>query len=178
MELKLFDHVASSESPKTAAELAGLTGADKQLIIRFLRPLTAKHFFAETGYETYASTPTTKFLTTSTVTGGFKFMSVAPFPHSHPLNSPGSTKPPPPFHTPAYLSNTTYANPTGPNGPFQSAFSTEPPMFPWLMQHPRAISNSNDLMAGQRMSRVDWFDFATPPLFSSTTMLPPEIRRC
>lgn len=45
-------------------------------------------------------------------------------------------------------------------GVFQSALRTELPMFPWLMANPEHMSNFNDLMMGQRMNRIEWFDFA------------------
>jgi hypothetical protein len=45
-------------------------------------------------------------------------------------------------------------------GCFQDAFNTDLQMFPWLMKHPDQMSNFNDLMAGQKMNRVDWFTFA------------------
>ncbi len=45
-------------------------------------------------------------------------------------------------------------------GNFQSAFNTELQMFPWLMEHPLQMSNFNDLMMGQRMNRIEWFNFA------------------
>ena len=62
-------------------------------------------------------------------------------------------------HMPTFLSHTSYANPEGPMGCFQSAFSTSLQLFPWLMEHPDQMVNFNDLMIGQRLSRVEWYSF-------------------
>ena len=63
-------------------------------------------------------------------------------------------------HMPQFLTQTSFKNPEGPMGCFQSAFKTESELFPWLMKHPEQMSNFNDLMAGQRLSRIEWFDVA------------------
>jgi hypothetical protein len=60
---------------------------------------------------------------------------------------------------PTFLSQTQFANPEGPMGCFQSAFSTDLQLFPWLMAHPEQMVNFNDLMIGQRLSRVEWYSF-------------------
>ncbi|TVY18906.1 O-methyltransferase asqD [Lachnellula arida] len=146
MGMGLVEPIASSESPKTASELASITGADKQLIVRILRPLTTMGIFAEVGYETYAATPTTKILTVPSVGGGFKFM----------FDQAATSV----IHMPHFLAHTSFANPAGPSTAFQSAFTTDLQLFPWLMQHASPMSNFNDLMTGQRMTRIEWFDFA------------------
>jgi hypothetical protein len=58
---------------------------------------------------------------------------------------------------PAFLAKTGFKNPEG--GVFQSAFNTPLDLFPWLMEHPDQMSNFNDLMAGQRQNRTEWYDF-------------------
>jgi hypothetical protein len=62
---------------------------------------------------------------------------------------------------PAFLSKTRYTNPEGPMGCFQSAFDTDLQMFPWLMTHPEHMVNFNDLMIGQRLTRVEWYSFVS-----------------
>ncbi|TVY47936.1 Demethylsterigmatocystin 6-O-methyltransferase [Lachnellula occidentalis] len=146
MGMGLVEPIASSESPKTASELASITGANKQLIVRILRPLTTMGIFAEVGHETYTATPITKILTVPSVGGGFKFM------YDQAATSV--------MHMPQFLAMTSFANPAGPLTAFQSAFNTDLQLFPWLMQHPSPMSNFNDLMTGQRMNRIEWFDFA------------------
>jgi hypothetical protein len=61
---------------------------------------------------------------------------------------------------PQFLANTSFVNPAGPLTSFQSAFNTDLQLFPWLMQHPTSMRNFNDLMTGQRMNRIEWFNFA------------------
>ena len=100
----------------------------------------------EVGYEKYAATPITKILTVPSVGGGFRFM----------FDQAATSV----VHMPEFLAKTSFQNPEGPMGNFQSAFDTELQMFPWLMEHPEQMSNFNDLMMGQRMNRIEWFNFA------------------
>lgn len=60
-------------------------------------------------------------------------------------------------HLPVYLAETEFAEPTG--GFFKNAFCTDIDLFPWLMAHPKPLSNFNDCMVEQRLHRVDWFNF-------------------
>ncbi|KAK0108211.1 hypothetical protein ONS95_003031 [Cadophora gregata] len=144
MAMGLIELIVSGT--KTASELASLTRCDKQLIVRILRPLSTMKIVDETGYEKYAATPITKILTVPSVGGGFKFM----------FDQAATSV----VHMPQYLAKTSFKNPEGPSGNFQSAFNTDLQMFPWLMEHPEQMSNFNDLMMGQRMNRIEWFNFA------------------
>lgn len=63
------------------------------------------------------------------------------------------------MHMPAFLSKTSYQNPQGPNGCFQSAFNTNQQLFPWLMEHPEQMRNFNDMMVGWKMNSNDWLTF-------------------
>lgn len=121
--------------------------------------------FDEVGKETYAATPTSHILTVPSVGGGFRFMFVP--------NQTAATPNPLTIcerrfdiaatsvvQMPKFLRETGFKNPEGPSGNFQSAFSTKLQMFPWLMENPEDMSNFNDLMTGQRMNRIEWFDFA------------------
>jgi hypothetical protein len=49
--------------------------------------------------------------------------------------------------------------PSRANGRLQSAFNTELQLFFWLMQHPQHMSDSNDLMEGQRINRIERYAF-------------------
>lgn len=100
----------------------------------------------EIGCEKYAATAITKILTVPSVGGGFRFM----------FDQAATSV----IHMPEFLAKTSFKNPEGPMGNFQSAFNTELQMFPWLMEHPQQMSNFNDLMMGQRMNRIEWFNFA------------------
>ncbi|PVH85194.1 putative O-methyltransferase [Cadophora sp. DSE1049] len=144
MAMGLIEPIVSGS--KTATELASLTKCDKQLIVRILRPLSTMKIVEETGYEQYAATPITNILTVPSVSGGFGFM----------FDQAATSV----IHMPQFLAKTSFKNPEGPMGNFQSAFNTDLQMFPWLMEHPEQMSNFNDLMMGQRMNRIEWFNFA------------------
>jgi hypothetical protein len=60
-----------------------------------------------------------------------------------------------------YIScQTGFKNPEGPIGYFQSAFKTDMQMFAWLMQTQEQMGYFNNLIIGQRMTRIEWFDVA------------------
>lgn len=94
------------------------------------------------GIEKYAATPITHALAVPAIGGGFKFMF-----------DQGATAC---AHLPTYLAKTKFKNSEG--GCFQSAFGTDLELFPWLMQNPQQMANFNDLMAGQRQNRTEWWD--------------------
>ncbi|KAG4416780.1 hypothetical protein IFR04_010109 [Cadophora malorum] len=144
MAMGLIEPIVSGS--KTATDLASLTKCDKQLIVRILRPLSTIKIVEEIGCEKYAATAITKILTVPSVGGGFRFM----------FDQAATSV----IHMPEFLARTSFKNPEGPMGNFQSAFNTELQMFPWLMEHPQQMSNFNDLMMGQRMNRIEWFNFA------------------
>lgn len=115
-------------------------------IVRIMRPLTAVGIFGEVRFETYTSTPISQILAVPSVGGGFKFMF-----------DEGAVAA---VHIPAFLTKTGFKNPEGAMGCFQSAFNTDLQMFPWLMQNPEQMGYFNDLMEGQRLTRIEWFDVA------------------
>ncbi|KAH8594262.1 putative O-methyltransferase [Bisporella sp. PMI_857] len=144
LEMGVIDAISSSNGPTTSADLANATNADKQLIVRVLRPLTAMKIVDEVGIETYNANPISRILTVQAIKGGFKFDEAAKSV----------------VNMPEFLHKTAYKNPQGPMGCFQDTFQTDLQMFPWLIQHPDQMRYFNDLMAGQKMNRVDWFAFA------------------
>jgi hypothetical protein len=44
-------------------------------------------------------------------------------------------------------------------GTFQSTFDIKLKIFFWLMQHPKHMSDFNNLMEGQRMKTIEWYTF-------------------
>ncbi|KAJ3572280.1 hypothetical protein NPX13_g5102 [Xylaria arbuscula] len=58
----VIQEIAKSEIAKSADELATVSGADKLLIVRLLRPLNALGFVKETKQEEYIPTPVTKII--------------------------------------------------------------------------------------------------------------------
>jgi demethylsterigmatocystin 6-O-methyltransferase len=61
-DLKLFELLASSESPLTVEELSKETGAASTLLGRILRYLASMKLIKETGKDQYTSTNITKTL--------------------------------------------------------------------------------------------------------------------
>jgi len=145
IELGLFEALNKSEGPKNATQLAKITGGDKLLIVRILRPLTAIHFVIEAGFETYAAGSVSKAFDLPGLLGGFKFM--------HDEAAFSCTK------MAEFLAQNGYKNPEGPNGVFQYAEKTDLHMFPWLMQHPAKLTNFLNMLEGWREGRVFWYDF-------------------
>ncbi|KAK4691124.1 hypothetical protein P7C71_g5810, partial [Lecanoromycetidae sp. Uapishka_2] len=145
IELGLFETLNNSEGPKTATELANITGGEKLLIVRILRPLAAMHFVIETGFETYVAGPVSKAFAIPGLLGGFKFM--------HDDAALSCTK----IHE--FLAQSEFKNPEGPNGVFQFAEHTELPLFPWLIQRPAKLTNFLNMLEGWREGRVFWYDF-------------------
>ncbi|KAI9711821.1 MAG: hypothetical protein M1820_001966 [Bogoriella megaspora] len=137
--------LASSSNPMTAEQLSQVTGGDKTLIVRLLRPLTVQGVVAEVDSELYAATPITKLLTDPVIVGGYTFMFSCP---THSLSL-----------MPGYLQNNNWKNVNGYPGPFQSAKDTKLELWPWLCEHPELLSHFAKFMGGQRMMRIDWFNF-------------------
>ncbi|KAF6231715.1 hypothetical protein HO173_010017 [Letharia columbiana] len=144
IEMGLIDALNKSESPMTATELASITGGDKLLIVRILRPLAATHMVIETGYETYVAGAVSKALAIPALSGGFKFL--------HDEGALCCNK------MPEFLAQTDYKNPEGPMGVFQHAENTELQFFPWLMQNPAKINNFLTMLEGWRAGRAQWFE--------------------
>lgn len=141
----VIQEIAKSESPSSADHLAAVSGADRLLIVRLLRPLNALGFVKETSQEEYAPTAITKTLVERAMLGGYQFMSSAA---TRSL-----------ANMPFYLEKTGFKNVEGAPGPFQDAHHTEDNMFQWLIKDPPMMGNFNALMTGQRADRQQWFDF-------------------
>ena len=142
IEMGLFETLNKSDWPQTGAELARITGGDKLLIVRILRPLAAMHFVIETGFQTYVAGQVSKALA---IPGLFKFM--------HDDASHSCIK----VHE--FLAQNGFKNPEGLNGPFQYTEKTDLHMFPWLMQYPAKLTNFVTMLKGWKEERVFWFDF-------------------
>ncbi|EMR61870.1 putative o- protein [Eutypa lata UCREL1] len=141
----VIQEIAQSDSPLSADDLAKVSGADRLLIVRLLRPLSALGFVKETNQEEYGPTPITKTLVDRALLGGYQFM------YSAATRSLANM--------PFYLEKTGFAHVDGAPGPFQDAHSTTDNMFPWLVKDPPMMGNFNAFMSGQRADRKQWFDF-------------------
>ncbi|KAI0544971.1 S-adenosyl-L-methionine-dependent methyltransferase [Xylaria curta] len=141
----VVQEIAKSDSSISADQLASVSGADKLLIVRLLRPLNALGFVNETKQEEYAPTPITKILVDRALLGGYQFMFSAATRSLANL--------------PFYLEKTHFKHVEGAPGPFQDAHNTQDNMFPWLIKDPPMMGNFNAFMTGQRADRKQWFDF-------------------
>ncbi|KAI0114297.1 S-adenosyl-L-methionine-dependent methyltransferase [Nemania sp. FL0031] len=140
----VIDEIAKSDSPTSADRLSKVSGAERLLIVRLLRPLNALGFIKETSPEMYAPTPITKALVDRALLGGYQFMFSAATRSLANL--------------PFYLEKTGFKNVSGAPGPFQDAHDTQDNMFPWLIKDPPMMVNFNAFMTGQRADRKQWFD--------------------
>ncbi|KAH7309198.1 S-adenosyl-L-methionine-dependent methyltransferase [Stachybotrys elegans] len=141
----VIQEIAKSEHPLSANDLANTSGAEKLLIVRLLRPLTALGIVREVGQETYAPTAITKTLVDRALLGGYQFMFSAA---TRSL-----------ANMPFYLEKSGFKHVNGAPGPFQDAHQTKDNMFPWLIKDPLMMGNFNAFMTGQRADRKQWFDF-------------------
>ncbi|KAI0886762.1 S-adenosyl-L-methionine-dependent methyltransferase [Annulohypoxylon maeteangense] len=140
----VIQEIAKTDSPSSADKLAQATGADRLLIVRLLRPVSAIGVVEETSQEEYAPTPITKALVGRVLSGGYQFMFSAA---TRSL-----------ANMPFYLEKTGFKNVEGIPGPFQDAHGTQDGMFPWLIKDPALMGNFNAFMTGQRIDRKQWFD--------------------
>lgn len=69
-DLGLFDLITTK--PRTAHELAVLTGADEYLIVRLMRMMVATGFAAQEGHRAYSATPVSKQMTIPSVRAGVR----------------------------------------------------------------------------------------------------------
>ncbi|KAF2236206.1 S-adenosyl-L-methionine-dependent methyltransferase [Viridothelium virens] len=145
IKLGVIEHLAKAPAPMSSAELSKATGGDQVLIVRLCRPLLPQGIIAEVDAELYAATPITKLLTDPVIVGGYTFMFSCP---SHTLTQ-----------MPQYLQDNGWKNVNGYPGPFQAAKSTKLTMWPWLCEHPDLLNHFAKFMGGQRMMRIDWFNF-------------------
>ncbi|MCJ1286004.1 hypothetical protein MMC26_005346 [Xylographa opegraphella] len=140
--------IVQSRTPMTVTQLATITGADKVLIVRLLRPLVALGYFTETDIETYTSTPISQMLTAPHFFGGFQFLSA------------GATKSL--AYLPDYLAMTGFRSVNSVPGPFEYTMGAneygECGMFEWLLSDPPMLANWNAFMSGRRAYRKQWYE--------------------
>ncbi|KAI1261979.1 S-adenosyl-L-methionine-dependent methyltransferase [Xylariaceae sp. FL1019] len=74
MSAGVIQEIAKAKPSVTADHLASVSGADRLLIVRLLRPLAALGVVKETSQEVYAPTPITKVLVDCALLGGYQFM--------------------------------------------------------------------------------------------------------
>jgi GTP-sensing pleiotropic transcriptional regulator CodY len=70
--LGIFEKLAGSDEPLTAAYLAEESGADRALVVRLLRIAAAWGIVTETGSETYAATGASRILAIPSAAAGLR----------------------------------------------------------------------------------------------------------
>ncbi len=111
-----------------------------------MRVLAAMNIVREVDIKTYESGPVGKALTKDAgLEGGLKFMFDVPAQAA--------------IKMPETLSKTEWKNPSGQPAIFKQAFGQASHPFSYLGTHPSTLTDFNNLMAGQRYNRLNWFDF-------------------
>ncbi|MCJ1270763.1 hypothetical protein MMC22_010660 [Lobaria immixta] len=138
-----FKALADGDNQKTATELANVTGAERGLIVRLFRVLTAVGIVAEVGQETYASTSVTIALTHPSI-----YSSVENFGGESLCVFAG---------LPDYLVQNNYRMPSDPSkAPFVNVYGKR--YFDYLKDNSTRGSNFNVFMEGQREGKKNWLD--------------------
>jgi len=146
IDLDLFNKIASSETPKSSADLAKSSGGEELLIIRILRALSGLGFVNEVGEQQWTATPLTKAMTIPPIAAG----------HIHFWDRGTATM----VKIPQYFKENGYKSPKDPmNGALQYAFHTNLEAFDYWHKSPAILNNFNTFMAGVRGSRPSWVEW-------------------
>ncbi|CZR65029.1 related to O-methyltransferase [Phialocephala subalpina] len=136
IDLKLFNIIADTEGNITSKDLAAKTGAEEQLLVRVLRPLTFAGLVIEAGDRTYAANEVTKHLKGPSVQAGMIHFFDAG------LRSLS--------YMPEYFRNNGYKLPSDSvSGPLQFAFNTPLESYAFWNTMPAFADNFNTFMAGK-----------------------------
>ncbi|KAF8849910.1 sterigmatocystin 8-O-methyltransferase [Acephala macrosclerotiorum] len=136
IDLKLFNIIAETETNVTSKDLAAKTGAEEQLLVRVLRPLTFAGLVTEAGDRTYAANAVTKHLMGPSVQAGMIHFFDAG------LRSLS--------YMPEYFRNNGYKLPSDSvSGPLQFAFKTPLESYAFWNTMPAFADNFNTFMAGK-----------------------------
>ncbi|KAI9039782.1 putative O-methyltransferase [Aspergillus affinis] len=133
MDLKLFEALANSDSPRTVTSLAEQLKAGPDLLARILRYLASHNLIQETGVEEFAGNLTTQLLA--------KKGTDAIFSHGFHVAGPVLQV------TPTFLTETKYQDISETNKtPFQKAFNTDLSASEWLAEHPEQTQHVQQAM--------------------------------
>ncbi|KAF2998612.1 hypothetical protein E8E13_007005 [Curvularia kusanoi] len=147
LELGVFKHIVEKERI-TSQELATATKADKILLERLLRVLTASGYVTELDESVYGPNPLTKALTTRQTAGLVEFI------YDYGMISIAKL--------PEYFEKYGYRNPDNQlSGPPQYGHNIPgQELFPYIASRPKLLSAAHAFFEGDRGSRplwVDWF---------------------
>lgn len=141
VDIDLFSKIR--DGPQSLETLAESTGTDPVLLSRCLRLLVATGIVSQDEKNHYGSSELSNALATDE-----KLQSgiIHRFDVLQPVFS----------QLPQYLRETKYANPSPPNGPWQSVIDENVPYFEWLKSHPTEAKVFNSVMAGYTSQRPRW----------------------
>ncbi|MCJ1255477.1 hypothetical protein MMC24_003293 [Lignoscripta atroalba] len=146
IDLGLYNIIAEGDNPKSAVELASISGGEQLLIVRIMRVLAAMGFVAEVDEQSYASTPITRAMAVPPLQAGHK--------HFWDQGVRCMAK------LPEFLRKNGYKCPSDPRkGSFQYAFQTDLEAFEYWAQSPDTLDNFNTFMMGNRAARPSWVDW-------------------
>ncbi|ROV87606.1 hypothetical protein VSDG_09603 [Cytospora chrysosperma] len=131
IDLGLFKLLVQSNTPVTIAQIAEMTGAEPDLLIK------------EAGKGIYSASHVTHNLSEKVAEAGLSHYFGIAAPQSQVL--------------PAFLRKNGYKNPTdGSHTPFGMAFQTTDIPYIWFSKHPENLQHFNDYMALRRTSDLTW----------------------
>ncbi|KAJ5770121.1 uncharacterized protein N7511_002172 [Penicillium nucicola] len=145
VDLGLFAILSEDEKPKTAAELAKITGADSVLLARILKHLCAMGVILETGPNEYRRTGLSISLAMKRYNDAYPCMTNCITAGVLAL--------------PAQLKKNGYKNPSdGKECAFQRGFQTDLHFFEFMKANPEAASQFNNHMTAYHQGRPSWMD--------------------
>ncbi|KAB8235889.1 S-adenosyl-L-methionine-dependent methyltransferase [Aspergillus alliaceus] len=154
VDLGIFPLLASSDTPKSVAELAEATGAEEDLLGRLLKHLAALGVVVETGPDEYRASGFSTALAIPCYGEAFACLSGCTIPALQAL--------------PAWLKENNYRSPTDPeDSPFTMGFNTDLHFFEWINTvptYPALPSHFNGLMSAYHQGRPSWMDVGFYPV--------------
>lgn len=152
VDQKIFQHLRDAPQGLTTAELAKKTGRpwDLKLLQRYLSHLVAMHVLSLSQGKWYG-TPLTNGLAEENYQKSIEFCYDTGIPSFRGM--------------PDWTKATGYQSPkTEIDGPFQYAWKSKMPFFPWLEAHPPNVTNFAQFMSAYREGKPSWFDSGFYPV--------------
>ncbi|ETS85081.1 hypothetical protein PFICI_03106 [Pestalotiopsis fici W106-1] len=152
VETKIFQYLRDAPQGLTTAELAEKTGRswDLSLLQRYLSHISAMHVLTLSQGK-WQSTPLSNGLAEQNYQSSIEFCYDSGMPSF--------------FKFPEWTKSTGYQGPkTDTDGPFQYAWDSKIPFFPWLQEHPPNLANFAQFMSAYRAGKPSWFDSGFYPV--------------
>ncbi|CAN9409573.1 unnamed protein product [Alternaria alternata] len=145
VEVKLFQHLKDAgEAGLSADDLARKTGVESTLLRRIMRHLIAMKVVAFSN---------DRFLGSNLSDGLAAENYQKSIDFCYDVARPSFNR------FPDFFKTTDYKSPTSPtDGPFQMAYGTQLPFFPWLEATPPHLDEFGNFMSAYRAGKASWFD--------------------